>query len=75
MTSKLLNEGEAAPLLRVSRWTLRIWRCTKRYPLRFVKIGSKVFYREEDLQKFIEARTNAGTPAVVKAPKRGTRAA
>jgi excisionase family DNA binding protein len=75
MTSTLLTEAEAAPLLRVSRGTLRIWRCTKRYPLRFVKIGSKVFYREEDLQKFIEVRTNTGIPAAVKAPKRRTRAA
>ena len=35
--------------------TLRIWRCKGRGP-KYVKIGSRVFYRGGDLNQFIESR-------------------
>lgn len=47
---------EAAEILGVREETLAAWRCTKRYPLSYVKIGRKVFYRGKDLEKFIESR-------------------
>lgn len=52
-----LTSKQAAEILGVSIDTLAVWRCTKRYPLPYVKIGRKVFYRAEDLENFIEART------------------
>ena len=52
-----LTPKEAAKELGVAPETLAIWRCTKRYPLSYVKIGRKVFYRVEDIIAFIESRT------------------
>ena len=54
---KLLSRQEAANYLGVSPGTLEVWACTKRYPLPIVKIGSRAMYREDDLIKFIENRT------------------
>lgn len=56
VNSKLLTPKEAARRLRISTDTLASWRCRQTYALSFVKIGARVFYRAEDLQKFIEAR-------------------
>jgi Helix-turn-helix domain len=53
----LLTPRQAAKELRVSPGTLAIWRCKKRYPLKFVKIGRKVFYRYSDLVSFVQKRT------------------
>lgn len=47
---------EAADILGIREETLAVWRCTKRYPLSYVKIGRKVFYRGQDLRKFIDSR-------------------
>ncbi len=52
-----INSIEAAKILGVSVDTLAVWRCTKRYPLPYIKMGRKVFYRIADLEKFIESRT------------------
>ena len=52
-----INPKEAAKILGVSVDTLAVWRCTKRYPLTYIKMGRKVFYRASDLEKFIESRT------------------
>jgi hypothetical protein len=38
--SRLLTEDEAADILGVTPQTLSVWRCTKRYPLPFIKAGS-----------------------------------
>lgn len=54
---KLLDAKAAAELLGVSASTLAVWRCVKRYPLPFVKVGSGVKYRLSDLRRFIESRT------------------
>ena len=50
---------EAADILGIREETLAVWRCTKRYPLSYVKIGRKVFYRGQDLKAFIESRVVA----------------
>jgi hypothetical protein len=55
--SELLTEKQAAEALHLSSKTLTTWRCTKRYPLRYTRMGRRVFYRREDVQRFIEART------------------
>ena len=58
--STLLRPARAAEILDTSVGVLAVWRSTKRYPLRYCKIGSKIFYRAEDLQDFIERRTHSG---------------
>ena len=53
----LLTPEQAAEYLHVAPDTLAVWRCTGRYDLKFVKIGSRVFYDESDLEEFILSRT------------------
>ncbi|MCE9547629.1 MAG: helix-turn-helix domain-containing protein [Planctomycetia bacterium] len=54
---RLLTEVEAAELLSIRRQTLSVWRCTKRYPLDYVKIGRSVRYKMSAINKFLERRT------------------
>jgi len=56
-TSNLLTPAEAAAMLGVTVGTLQVWRCTRRYPLPFVKVGRKPMYRQEAIQAFIDSRT------------------
>lgn len=55
--SNRLTAKQAASILGVSEDTLAVWRCTKRYPLPYIKIGRKVFYRASDIETFINNRT------------------
>ena len=50
---------ETAALLDVSTGTLQVWRCTKRYPLAYVKIGRNVRYPKSAILAFIASRTIA----------------
>lgn len=60
---QLLTPAETAALLRVQPQTLRVWRCKQRHGLPYVKAGSKVLYRVEDVVAFIERRKhNGGEP-------------
>jgi predicted site-specific integrase-resolvase len=52
----LLSPKDTASLLGVKIQTLAVWRCTRRYKLRYIKVGAKVRYRTEDVQKFIQSR-------------------
>jgi len=58
--SELLTPNEAAAKLHTTYGTLAVWRCTRRKPLRFVKLGRKIFYKVEDIQAFIDAQTDPG---------------
>jgi excisionase family DNA binding protein len=61
---ELLNREEAAKYLDVKPQTLACWACTRRYGLRYIKVGRNVRYRRSDLDRFLEARTvGAGEPA------------
>jgi excisionase family DNA binding protein len=55
--SDLLTRREAAAYLGVTPETLAVWASTRRYPLRFVKIGRLSKYRKSDLDAFITSRT------------------
>jgi excisionase family DNA binding protein len=52
----LLTPAEAAAILQVSVGTLSVWRCVKRYPLKYIKVGHSVRYRETDLREFLRSR-------------------
>jgi len=54
---ELLTPQQTAALLGVTPGTLEVWRCTKRYPLRYIKIGGRfVRYRRQDIDHFINAQ-------------------
>ena len=54
---ELLDEKAAAAFLDVKPGSLSVWRSTGRYSIPFVKIGSKVRYRQSDLEDWLESRT------------------
>jgi predicted site-specific integrase-resolvase len=58
----LLTPEKTAELLGVSTNTLACWRSTKRYPLAYLLVGSRVRYRTSDIERFLDAR--AQTPSV-----------
>ena len=55
--TKVVDEKIAAEILGVTPGTLSVWRCTRRYPLPYVKVGRAVRYRLADLEKFLSDRT------------------
>ncbi len=56
--SPLLTTKQAADYLSLTNpKTLEVWRCTKRYPLTYIKVGGLVRYRLTDLDAFIVGRT------------------
>lgn len=55
--NQLLKPESVSDLLGVSVQTLAIWRCNKRYPLKYVKVGRYVRYRYQDVLDFIRERT------------------
>ncbi len=73
MTGMLLTEPEVADRLRVSLACLRRWRLERRGP-RFLKVGSRVRYPCEELDRWIESLPAGGTvtTANVSQAARGT---
>ena len=61
VVSKLFTPKQTAQELHVSPDTLAAWRCRGAYGLPFVKIGSKVFYKQSDIEEFIRRRTVGST--------------
>jgi len=57
MQDERFSHKESAAYLRVTPDTLNVWRCEKRYPIPYIKVGSKVFYWKRDLDAFLESRT------------------
>ena len=53
----LVDEKVAAKILGVTPGTLSVWRCTRRYPLPYTRIGRAIRYRVEDIERFIQSRT------------------
>lgn len=49
----LISPPEAANMLGLSLQTLAVWRCEKRQPLPYVKVGRLVRYRLVDVEAFI----------------------
>jgi len=58
-THKLWSPEQVAEVLGVSKQTLAVWRCERRYPLAYVKVGSRVRYRPCDVQQFLTDRLQA----------------
>lgn len=62
MNDTLLTPEQAARFLGVTVNTLACWRTTKRYPLDWVRVGSRVRYRQSELDRFIAARSHNAQP-------------
>jgi len=63
--SALLTETQVAEFLQLAPGTLQVWRCTKRYPLPYVKLARAIRYRMEDLQAFVAARVMPGDGSTI----------
>ncbi len=50
----LLNANDAAKILGVKPSTLCMWRYNKRHIIPYVKIGTRAFYRHDDIETFIQ---------------------
>jgi hypothetical protein len=55
-SEELLTAKQAAAFLKVKPGTLACWRTTKRYPLKYTRVGKSIRYRLSDLQAFLAAR-------------------
>lgn len=53
---ELLSNDQAAAMLRQRPQTLRSWRCRARGP-RFMKLGSRVYYRRADIVQWMTEQT------------------
>lgn len=53
---KLLNVEEAAAYLAIKPGTLRIWKCTNRYQIPYVRVGRLIKYHQADLDNFLSKR-------------------
>jgi len=49
----LLTPAEAANYLKIKENTLAVWRCHKRYPLAYYRLGKSIRYCRSDLNDFI----------------------
>ena len=54
-TARLLNEYDVADIFRLSVATMRHWRLTGKGQ-KWLKLGSAVRYRPEDVQAYLEGR-------------------
>ena len=59
----LLTPAEVARHLGVTAGTLSVWRCTGRYPLRFIKVGRRVMYRQSDVENFVNGGVQMSSDA------------
>jgi len=57
----LWNPKETSEKLRVTEQTLAKWRSTKKYSLKFVRSGRRIFYNAADVLEFIASRTGTET--------------
>ena len=54
---RLVSREEAAEFLGVTKGTLEVWACTKRYNLSYVKVGRLPKYWLSELHRFAKERT------------------
>jgi len=59
LPAPVVSEKEAASILGITPGTLSVWRCLRRYPLPYVKVGRAVRYRLADIEEFMQSRTVA----------------
>lgn len=55
----LLTPDQLAAALGLSHRTLAAWRSNRRNPLPYVKVGSRVRYRRQDVAAWLDSQTQA----------------
>ncbi|WP_123397316.1 helix-turn-helix domain-containing protein [Pseudomonas protegens] len=55
----LLTPAQVATTLGLSHRTLAAWRSSRRNPLPYLKVGSRVRYRSQDVSAWLESQTHA----------------
>lgn len=70
MLDRLLMQGEAAELLRLSPRTLERFRLEGTGP-RYAKLGRRIVYRASDLETWIAARERHSTSEICEAEAEG----
>ncbi|AZD10310.1 hypothetical protein C4K26_4931 [Pseudomonas chlororaphis] len=60
----LLTPDQVAAALGLSHRTLAAWRSSRRNPLPYVKVGSRVRYRLKDVSAWLESRTHSTAASV-----------
>lgn len=63
MTHELLDEHEAAQRLRRPVSTMRFWRAKGRGGPRYLKMGRRVFYRDDWLDEYVASCARATADA------------
>jgi excisionase family DNA binding protein len=58
-TIDLLTPDQVAATLGLSHRTLAAWRSSRRNPLPYVKVGSRVRYRPKDVSTWLESHTHS----------------
>lgn len=58
-STDLLTPDQVAATLGLSHRTLAAWRSSRRNPLPYVKVGSRVRYRPKDVSTWLESRTHS----------------
>lgn len=61
--AELMTPHQAADLLGVSPRTLASWRCSGRYSVPYIKVGSKVRYPRKQLNEWLSTRPKGGSQA------------
>lgn len=56
-----LTPDQLAKQLNTTTGTLATWRASGRYKLPFIKVGRKVLYRPQDVEKWLESRLYSHT--------------
>jgi DNA-binding transcriptional MerR regulator len=55
--NQLANNSQAAECLGIAAATLQYWRTTGAQNLPFIKIGRRVMYRQDDIDKWLKQHT------------------
>lgn len=57
----LINPTETAQQINVTVKTLANWRSTGKYKLPYVRVGNRIFYRQSDINAWLDSRTQTST--------------
>ncbi|MBF0638154.1 helix-turn-helix domain-containing protein [Pseudomonas protegens] len=57
-SADLLTPAQVATTLGLSHRTLAAWRSSRRNPLPYLKVGSRVRYRSQDVSAWLESQTH-----------------
>jgi hypothetical protein len=72
---ELLDTNQAGAFLKRPPTVLAVWRCNRRYPLPYVRIGRRVYYTKSALLKFLNDRVDPGVGEHPVDPRTGIRKA